>query len=843
MNQALQPERWKQLRPLLDQALDLGPAERLALLNEVGRESPGLRADLERLLALHEQTTGLQESAAVMAGEKLLPGAGSSSSTQQRLLEKRIGPYVLRRLIGYGGMGAVYEGERVEGGFRQQVAIKLISGMHPGLHQRFARERQILAELKHPNIPQLFDGGETEDGMPFLVQEYVEGTNLIEFATARGADLDLRLGLLVKVAEALAYAHRRKVLHRDIKPGNILVTGDGAVKLLDFGIAKLLEDTDQPTLTQHLIGPMTPEYAAPEQFRGGAVGVATDIYQFGVLAFHLLAGRSPYRVSSVDSQAFANAVCEQAPLSLLAAIDTRPGHSLGDTSNTGRRRSRRQRLNDLDRILQRCLEKDPTRRYADMVALIADLEAVRAEVVPAARRQQDRRRGLRLLGGALLLGGVVWALLLLPWPTDWGDPWASDPALHALGLGRAHLHTARADSEDVLRRAILTEARGDLPGALALLESVHAADARTPVPAMLLGYWTPPSASGLSGQAWQEQARARLQSVEDPALDLLLRFIVSDSSGNYEDALGYSAALLELKPEAWFLHLARAHMLSARGLPSAALRELQQIRATQLSHRKLVDAIADRASLGDLAGARAMSSRLDVAEDDPLRLMLQARLTYTSGDLRGARDLFAQTVDRARAVGRLEIEARALLYVGVLEGALGHFDAAAAPLRTARERLAARGQSNFAIDASLALAQLAALRGDQEATRREVASARSLHDSQGVARLDWRLELFAARLLGEIDAMPQDDASLGWSLLVTRAALIQGEVDEARSRLQRAEERGASESRLIEEYALLCRELGREEPVLAPIDPPFQPYSRFAARWALGAGGSVVPQH
>jgi tetratricopeptide (TPR) repeat protein len=199
-------------------------------------------------------------------------------------------------------------------------------------------------------------------------------------------------------------------------------------------------------------------------------------------------------------------------------------------------------------------------------------------------------------------------------------------------------------------------------------------------------------------------------------------------------------------------------------------------------------------------------------------------------------------VDSARAVGRLEIEARGLLYVGVLEGAMGEFDAAAAPLRTARERLAARGQSNFAIDASLALAQLAALRGDQEAVQREVETARSLHDSQGVARIDYRLELFAARLLRNAIALPEDDGDVAWMLLATRAALNIGERDTALHLLRRAEERGAAETRLVEEFALLCRELGQAEPALGPIDPPFQPYSRFAARWALGAGESVVPR-
>lgn len=302
MGQVLAADRWLRLRPLLDHALDLDRAARSGMLAELKAQSPSLCADLQRLLQLHSSTTGeLDRPVADLVGATVLLDAqaamdedvdtGPYSGTQ-------VGAFQLDALIGSGGMGAVYSARRVTGGFEQTVAVKLITGLHPCLKKRFARERQILADLRHPHIAQLLDGGETPMGMPYLVMEYVEGLNLVEHCQQAASALDERLRLLIDVAQALHHAHQRKLIHRDIKPGNILVSRDGAVKLLDFGIAKLLDDADGSALTLQTVGPMTPAYAAPEQFSGAALGPTTDIYQWGVLAFRLLSGCSPYRYES-----------------------------------------------------------------------------------------------------------------------------------------------------------------------------------------------------------------------------------------------------------------------------------------------------------------------------------------------------------------------------------------------------------------------------------------------------------------------------------------------------------------------------------------------------------------
>ncbi|MBL8244203.1 MAG: serine/threonine protein kinase, partial [Rhodanobacteraceae bacterium] len=365
---ALAPERWKQLRPLLDRALDLDDAAREAFLRELSAESEELRRDLERLIARHLDSAGLSRPAAAMAPvEVTLPDA-SPGGRADPWIGRRIGPYQLTRMLGAGGMGAVYEGQRVDGGFRQTVALKLVGGVHPGLTARFARERQILAELRHPHIAQLLDGGETPEGMPYFALEFIDGRPITEYADATGADSEARLRLLIEVAEALAYAHRRNVIHRDIKPNNILVSADGHVKLLDFGIAKLLKGESGPTLTQQRMGPMTPEYAAPEQFRGGELSIATDIYQFGVLLFRVLGGRLPYRANADDGLAWARAVSEQEPQTLSAVMrevhkDKRAGGASGEITL---KRFAPRRARELDGIVRRCLAKSPAARYPSM---------------------------------------------------------------------------------------------------------------------------------------------------------------------------------------------------------------------------------------------------------------------------------------------------------------------------------------------------------------------------------------------------------------------------------------------------------------------------------------------
>lgn len=378
---ALSGAAWSRLKPLLEQALELQGAERQRFVDAIGERDPELQADLCRMLADAETTEDalgdLSRQMFVSAAEQL-----QLDDPDHARLGSVVGAFQLETLLGSGGMGAVYLGRRVDGQFQQRLAVKLMheAGLSALSRERFARERDILAQLVHPNIAQLFDGGVTADGAPYFTMEYVEGEAITEYCLDHVDSVAGRVRLLIQVAQGLSFAHRNLVIHRDIKPSNILVRADGQVKLVDFGIAKLLAGTSSETLTQGAVGPMTPQYAAPEQFQGTAVTVATDIYQFGALAYRLLAGQLPYGADPDDRVQWAVAVTQHQVRSLRNGFhseSTRDGHTPSPvwSQHIDRRRVGRELSRDLDAILQRAMAKAPEDRYGSMDALIADLRA------------------------------------------------------------------------------------------------------------------------------------------------------------------------------------------------------------------------------------------------------------------------------------------------------------------------------------------------------------------------------------------------------------------------------------------------------------------------------------
>ena len=287
-------ENWQRLKPWLDRLLDLPAADRKAFLANLPGDTT-LRDDLARLLEAAPSTESADPLARHLEPAELAMSLAAHVEEGDRAGEI-VGRYRISRVLGVGGMGTVYVAERQEGDFSQEVALKIFKGswLNPDVRMRFERERQILATLRHPNIASLLDGGNTADGAPYYSMELVEGTNLAEYCRLHVHSIEGRIELLLKVASALAYAHQQLIVHRDIKPSNILVSTDGHVKLLDFGIAKLVSDVEGITMTRADVGPMTPEYAAPEQFRGEAITVATDVYQFGTLCYHVLTGHLPF---------------------------------------------------------------------------------------------------------------------------------------------------------------------------------------------------------------------------------------------------------------------------------------------------------------------------------------------------------------------------------------------------------------------------------------------------------------------------------------------------------------------------------------------------------------------
>ena len=310
----MKPERWQQVRTVFDDAIGIPPVKRDLFLERACAGDDELRHEVESLLAADREagTRFLNTPAVDLATP--LPGAMTSR------VGRRIGAYDVLEEIGHGGMGEVYRAKRADGHYEKEVAIKMVRGGYDtsSVVERFRHERQILASLDHPNIARLIDGGTTEEGIPYLVMELIEGTPIDQYCEVNDLGVPERLRLFIQVCSAVQYAHQRLVIHRDIKPGNILVTKAGVPKLLDFGIAKILDPASSSEST--IASPMTPEFASPEQIRGEPITTATDVYSLGVVLYRLLAGRSPYATKIRSPHELAKAICEFEPERPSAAV-------------------------------------------------------------------------------------------------------------------------------------------------------------------------------------------------------------------------------------------------------------------------------------------------------------------------------------------------------------------------------------------------------------------------------------------------------------------------------------------------------------------------------------------
>jgi serine/threonine protein kinase/tetratricopeptide (TPR) repeat protein len=352
---------WVTLNRLLDEALEQPPGQLPRWLDDLSPEFDGLKPRLRELLA----HTGLIETGEFLhrlPKFELEPGdlAGAPSRGEQP--GQQIGPYRLLRELGSGGMGVVWMAERTDGLIDRPVALKLPHGAwkRAGLAERMARERAILATLTHPNVAHLYDAGLASDGQPYLAIEYVEGRRIDLYCDAHSLDVKARLRLFAQVADAVAYAHGKLIVHRDLKPANILVSADGRVKLLDFGIAKLLEDgeTRETRVTELSGRALTPDYASPEQLRGEPLNIASDVYSLGVVLYELLCGQRPYKLARNSRSALEDAILQgepPAPSGVVPAV------------------RRRELRGDLDTIVLKALKKKPEERYATVHALADDI--------------------------------------------------------------------------------------------------------------------------------------------------------------------------------------------------------------------------------------------------------------------------------------------------------------------------------------------------------------------------------------------------------------------------------------------------------------------------------------
>jgi tetratricopeptide (TPR) repeat protein/tRNA A-37 threonylcarbamoyl transferase component Bud32 len=407
-------DRWPEIDALFAQALDQPAERRGAFLAEVCGDDAPMFDTLSELIAASERP----EEEFSGPGDGLLREAFTSPAESEaapvRGPGEGIGRYRLIRELGRGGMATVYEAERADGTYEQRVAVKLLlKGVdNPEMARRFQIETQVLSTLSHPNIARLLDAGTTDDGHLFLVMELVIGEPITEWADRRRLDVDARLDLFVQVADAVAFAHKHLVVHRDLKPSNVMVGHDGQVKLLDFGIAKLLEaEGSSDTRTRPTTRWMTPGYAAPEQVLGKDITTAADVHGMGVLLYELLAGQRPFGGDGLSGFDLNKAICEQLP--------TRPSSvvagaaAIAQARDTGSERLRRRLSGDLDAIVAKALRKDPEERYASVRAMARDIERHRTGFPVEARAGLRAYSARRFLRRHRLAVGAIAAIVLV----------------------------------------------------------------------------------------------------------------------------------------------------------------------------------------------------------------------------------------------------------------------------------------------------------------------------------------------------------------------------------------------------------------------------------------------
>ena len=438
-------DRLQRLESIFNAAMDLASDARPAYVRAACDGDAPMLKEVERLLASENATDFMADGALAERRAETAVWRASPTGDAAKAGDE-LGPYRLTALIARGGMGEVWRAAR-EGEFEREVALKLIKrGIDTDeVIERFRTERQVLAGLQHPNIANLLDGGATPSGQPYLVMEHVAGEAIDRYCEERGLSIEDRLRLFVKVCEAVHHAHRSLIIHRDLKPGNILVTAAGEPKLLDFGIAKVLDPAGTDAdVTATQLRRFTPHYASPEQVRGEVLTTATDVYSLGALLYELLTGARPYDLTDVPPTDFTRIICETEP--------RRPSDVVQETSDPATRRRRRGLAGDVDRIVMMALRKEPDRRY-DSVEQLADDVRRHLDGLPV-RAQPDtfgyragkfaRRHRTGLSAGGMLAMALVAGLIGTAWQARRAEA-ARDDAVVAQQEEKA----AREDAEAV----------------------------------------------------------------------------------------------------------------------------------------------------------------------------------------------------------------------------------------------------------------------------------------------------------------------------------------------------------------------------------------------------------
>jgi serine/threonine-protein kinase len=784
----IDPATWATLNRLLDQLLDLPLGERSRRLDELGPEHAALRPRLAKMLA----SIG-DDGPRPLDTLPKLAGAGTADAEdvddEAEAEGSTLGPYRLTRLLAQGGMGAVWLAERHDGIVQRPVALKLPHGSwaSAGLWERMAREREILASLNHPHIARLYDAGLGPGGQPFLALEYVEGQPIDAYVAETNLDLRARLRLFLQVAAAVAHAHGQLVVHRDLKPSNILVTRDGEVKLLDFGIAKLLEQgaAQQTALTEAAGRALTLSYASPEQVRGEPIGVASDVYSLSVVLFELLTKVHPYRAASGSRPGLEAAILESDP--------PRPSDVAMEPS------ARKALRGDLDTVVLKGLKKSPDERYPTVNALADDIERhlsghpVVARPDTAAYRigKFVRRHAVAVAAGCVMVVALLAATGITAWQMlearrqrdtaiyeqrraqatneffgavldDTGAERVTPIELLNRGVRLLEEHAAQEPAYIGRTYLEIAHRYADLgqPELAFDLEARAEAAARRLNDAGLLAAAlcsAAPSAQLLKDRERLRgrlaEARALLASIPEPSLDDRIRCqlaeaLLTEADGDQERAielLRSARGVIEASPASNTRLLAIVlNNLSYIHFKRNALDE-------SLALNEEVLALLERTGLGNTLGRSVLE-------------LNQASLLEAVGELSAGIDARRRVLERLKArEGPAEILAEPLMNYGVTLVQASWFDEARSVLTEARARASAAGNIKVTALADLSLGRVDVLSGRFEAGEASLRAAETV--------LSRSPEAFAGQLTGI-------------ELVRIVAAISQGRVDEARTRIE-----------------------------------------------------------
>ena len=722
-----------------------------------------------------------------------------------------LGPYTILELLGVGGMGEVYRArdERLH----RDVAVKVLPSHlaeDRAALERFRREARAVAALSHPSIVSIFDFGE-ENGVQYAVTEYLEGETLrARLGRGRFAAREA-LELLRDIADGVAAAHARGIVHRDLKPENIFLTTDGRVKVLDFGLARRdhsLFSAVDPSITEVI--PTEPGvvmgtigYIAPEQIEGRLPTPATDIFSLGCILYELIAGTGPFQ--------------RQSAAHAMVALLHDPAPRLEKSGDPFRRQA--------DLLIQRCLEKAPFERPPDAGALAAEIRAVLEGRAPSRRLAG----GLKPAAPRLLLLAIVVLLVLV-------GMWAvlrdrNRQLDHGYDLRAADVRGDR-ETQRLIGLALRADAAGNRGKAAELLEEAWRRPARTALPAAFLSSFSDAAGNKPQATEWARAAMARLPGAGTYE-SLLVRYLVLISDEQPAKELALAKSAIEVRPNAWRLRLAAAHLLLGQRDNAAALRELQGIDPSKPDDRRLMFVLADRASLGDVAGATHDLRASRLVRLPPLLHYTEARIAWSRGDVRAARTLYDRAAAEAAAESSAQVEVESRMLSGVCHLRLGDWAAAQRSFSVAGARARQGGLMYRAFQCAALAAYTADRAGDAEERDRKLADAFAMagEPSNGAV-----VRLLAMRLRSPVwtrlAKTPVTDEPGTDSLLAAREAWLAGDLAGARRQLRRAQSEGIETTGQREEAELLAAELGLPSQILPP-DPPYPNLVRYAAIFDL----------